>query len=152
MWVLIVIIILVLLMILVLKMTKYHITWYWCQNIRDNIVGKKSKKWRARTSPHPFRAMPERNRFFFCEVFPYSYKRHTNFRFSIFSLPPLLDDQLYHPVSLPVILLVHHHLNDHYCPNNIHILSQTWSQTPSPTFLATSLSSFGISFSTCTAV
>ena len=41
-WVIIVIIILVLLMILVLKVTKkYHLTWYWCQDIRDsNMVGK----------------------------------------------------------------------------------------------------------------
>ena len=32
-------------MILVLKMTKkYHITWYWCQNIRDNMVKKKGSK------------------------------------------------------------------------------------------------------------
>ena len=44
-WVIIVIIILVLLMILVLKMTKkYHITWYWCQNMRDNMVEKRVKK------------------------------------------------------------------------------------------------------------
>ena len=48
-------------------------------------------------------------------------KRNTNYWFSIFSLPPLLEDHLYHLVPLPVILLVHHHLNDHYCPNNIHI-------------------------------
>ena len=46
MWMIIVIIILVLLMILVLKMTKkYHITWYWCQNIRDNMVEKRVKKF-----------------------------------------------------------------------------------------------------------
>ena len=45
--------------------------------------------------------------------------RNTNS--SIFSLPPLLEDYLYHLVPLPVILLVHHHLNDHHCPNNIHI-------------------------------
>ena len=51
----------------------------------------------------------------------YSYRRNTNLRFSIFSLPPLLEDHLYHLVPLPVILLVHHHLNDHHCPNNIHI-------------------------------
>ena len=45
--------------------------------------------------------------------------RNTNS--SIFSLPPLLEDYLYHLVPLPVILLVHRHLNDHHCPNNIHI-------------------------------
>ena len=46
MWVIIVIIILVLLMILVLKMTKkYHITWYWCQNIRESMVEKRVKKF-----------------------------------------------------------------------------------------------------------
>ena len=40
MWVIIMIIILVLLMILVLKMTqKYHITWYWCQNISLSLYG-----------------------------------------------------------------------------------------------------------------
>ena len=32
--------------------------------------GKKGKKNRARPSPPPFRAMPERNRFFLCEVVP----------------------------------------------------------------------------------
>ena len=54
MWVIIVIIILVLLMILVLKMTKkYHITWYWCQNIRDNIVGKKGSTNSGRGLPLP---------------------------------------------------------------------------------------------------
>ena len=57
-------------MILVLKMTKkYHITWYWCQNIRDNMVEKRVKK--LGQGPPPFRAMPERNRFFLWEVFPY---------------------------------------------------------------------------------
>ena len=34
--------------------------------------GKKGKKNRARPSPPPFRAMPERNRFFLWEVFPNS--------------------------------------------------------------------------------
>ena len=64
MWVIIVIIILVLLMILVLKTTKkYHITWYWCQNIKGQHGGKKGQKIRARPPP-PFRAMPERNWFF----------------------------------------------------------------------------------------
>ena len=57
MWVIIVIIILVLLMILVLKMTKkYHITWYWCQNIRENMVEKRVKK---------FGQCPKENIFFF---------------------------------------------------------------------------------------
>ena len=65
MWVIIVIIILVLLMILVLKMTKkYHITWYWCQNIRENMVEKKGKKIRAGVPPPLFQAMPERKHFF----------------------------------------------------------------------------------------
>ena len=50
MGVIIVIIILVLLMMLLLKMTKkYHITWYWCQNIRDSyMVEKRAKKFNAR--------------------------------------------------------------------------------------------------------
>ena len=40
-------------MILVLKMTKkYHITWYWCQNIRDNMVEKRVKKFGQ--GPPPF--------------------------------------------------------------------------------------------------
>ena len=67
MWVIIVIIILVLLMILVLKMTKkYHITWYWCQNIRDNMVKKKGQQIRAGVSPPPhFWAIPERKHFIF---------------------------------------------------------------------------------------
>ena len=34
--------------------------------------GKKGQKIWARPSP-PFRAMPERNRFFFWEVFPYTF-------------------------------------------------------------------------------
>ena len=68
-----VIIIMELLMILVLKMTKkYHITWYWCQNIRDNMVEKQGQKIRAGVSlpPPPFRAMPKRKHFFFQEGFP----------------------------------------------------------------------------------
>ena len=36
------------------------------------MVGKKGKIIRARPSPPPFRAMPERNRFFLWEVFPKS--------------------------------------------------------------------------------
>ena len=65
MWVIIVIIILVLLMILVLKMTKkYQITWYWCQNIRGNMVEKRVKKFGQGSPPPPFRAMPERKHFF----------------------------------------------------------------------------------------
>ena len=60
-WVIIVIIILVLLMILVLKMTKkYHITWYWCQNIRDNIVEKQGQKIRAGVS-NIFKKSPNKN-------------------------------------------------------------------------------------------
>ena len=34
------------------------------------MVGKKGKIIRARPSPPPFRAMPERNQFFLWEVFP----------------------------------------------------------------------------------
>ena len=57
MWV---IIILVLLMILVLKITKkYHISWCWCQNIMDNMVGKKDEKIRARPSPPLFGQCPK---------------------------------------------------------------------------------------------
>ena len=65
------IIILVLLMILVLKMN---------ENVSHNMIlmpkykgehgGKKGQKIRARPSPPPFRAMPERNRFFLWEVLP----------------------------------------------------------------------------------
>ena len=52
MWVIIVIIILVLLMILVLKMTKkYHLTWYWCQNLRDSMVEKRVKKFGQAPTP-----------------------------------------------------------------------------------------------------
>ena len=72
-WVIIVIRILVLLMILVLKMTKkYHITWYWCQNIRDNMVEKQGQKIWAGVSPLPplFGQCPKENIFFFREGFP----------------------------------------------------------------------------------
>ena len=69
MGVIIVIIILVLLMILVLKMTKkYHITWYWCQNIRDSYMVKKGKKNTGRGLPSPFWAMSERKHFFLQEL------------------------------------------------------------------------------------
>ena len=45
-------------------------------------------------------------------------KTNTKSRFSTFSLPPLLGDHLSHLVHLPVILFVHHHLNDtHHMPN-----------------------------------
>ena len=55
-------------MILVLKINKkYHLTWYWCQNIRDNMVEKRIKKF-GQGLP-PFQAMPERNRFFSWEGF-----------------------------------------------------------------------------------
>ena len=65
MWVIIVFIILVLLMILVLKMTKkYHITWYWCQNIRDNMVEKKGQKIRAGVPPPPFSGNARKKTFF----------------------------------------------------------------------------------------
>ena len=57
MWV---IIILVLLMILVLKINKkYHLTWYGCQNIRDNMVEKRIKKIRAGVSPPLFGQCPK---------------------------------------------------------------------------------------------
>ena len=49
---------------------KDHITWYWCRNIRDNMVEKRVKKSGQGSPPLPFRAMPERNRFILCEVFP----------------------------------------------------------------------------------
>ena len=66
-WVIIVIIILVLLMILVLKNTKkYHITWYWCQNIMGKNGGKKGQKIWAGVSPPPlFGQCPKENIFFF---------------------------------------------------------------------------------------
>ena len=60
MWV---IIILVLLMILVLKINKkYHLTWYWCQNIRDNMVEKRIKKFGQ--GPPLFRHCPKEINFF----------------------------------------------------------------------------------------
>ena len=41
-------------MILVLKMTKkYHITWYWCQNIKDNMVEKRVKRFGQGPPPPP---------------------------------------------------------------------------------------------------
>ena len=65
-WVIIVIIILVLLMILVLKMTKkYHITWYWCQNIRDNMVEKRVKKFGQGPPPPLFGQCPKEIDFFY---------------------------------------------------------------------------------------
>ena len=42
---------------------KYHMSWYWCQNIRDNMVEKGKNSGKALPPPH-FRAMPERKRFF----------------------------------------------------------------------------------------
>ena len=61
MWVIIVIISLVLLMILVLK---YQITWYWYQNIRENMVEKRIKQFGQGSPPPFFCAMPERKHFF----------------------------------------------------------------------------------------
>ena len=54
-------------MILVLKMTKkYHITWYWCQNIRENMVEKRVKKFGQGSPPPPlFGQCPKENIFFF---------------------------------------------------------------------------------------
>ena len=52
-------------MILVLKMTKkYHITWYWCQNIKDNMVEKRVKKF-GHGSPPPFSGNARKKSFFF---------------------------------------------------------------------------------------
>ena len=60
MWVIIVIIILVLLMILVFKMTKkYQITWYWCQNIRENMVEKRVNKFGQGPPPPLFGQCPK---------------------------------------------------------------------------------------------
>ena len=71
MWVIIVIIILVLLMILVLKMTKkYHIIWYWCQNIRDIMVEKRVKK--LGQGPPPFSGNALKKSIFLCDIFPNS--------------------------------------------------------------------------------
>ena len=71
-WVIIMIIILVLLMILVLKMTKkYHITWYWCQNIRDNMVEKRVKKF-GQGPPPPFSGNARKKTFFLSEMLPLS--------------------------------------------------------------------------------
>ena len=65
MWVIIVIIILVLLMILVFKMTKkYQITWYWCQNIRENIVEKRVKISGRGLTPPPFSGNARKKTFF----------------------------------------------------------------------------------------
>ena len=47
-------------MILVLMTNKYHITWYWCQNKRDNIVGKKSKKFGQGPPPILFGQCPKK--------------------------------------------------------------------------------------------
>ena len=74
MWVIIVIIILVLLMILVLKMTKkYQITWYWCQNIRENMVEKRVKKFGQGSPPPPFSGNAQKKTFFFSGGLPYSH-------------------------------------------------------------------------------
>ena len=63
--VIIVIIILVLLVILVLKMTKtYHITWYWCQNIRDSMVEKRVNKFGQGPPPPLFGQCPKEIDFF----------------------------------------------------------------------------------------
>ena len=52
--------------------------------------GKKGQKIRARPSPPPFRAMPERNRFILCEVFPKG-KRGASLSLSISSQPGWKD-------------------------------------------------------------
>ena len=45
-------------------------------------------------------------------------KTRNKSRVSTFSLCPLLGDHLSHLVHLPVVLLIHHHLNDnHHLPN-----------------------------------
>ena len=65
MGVIIVIIMLVLLIILVLKMTKkYHIMWYWCQDIWDSYMVEEGQKIWARPSLHPFGQCPQENVFF----------------------------------------------------------------------------------------
>ena len=49
---------------------KYQITWYWCQNIRENMVEKRVKKFGQGTPPIPFRAVAKR-KFFFTGGLPY---------------------------------------------------------------------------------
>ena len=56
--------------------------------------GKKGKKIRARPSPPPFRAMPERNRFILCEGFPKG-KRGASLSLSISSQPGWKDAPIY---------------------------------------------------------
>ena len=70
MGVIIVIMILVLLTILVLKMTtKYHITWHWCQDIRDSYMVEKGPTNLGEALPPLFGQCPKENVFFPCEVF-----------------------------------------------------------------------------------
>ena len=65
MGVIIVITILILLIILVLKMTKkYHITWYWCQDIRDSYMVGKGPTNSGKGSPPLFGQCPKENVFF----------------------------------------------------------------------------------------
>ena len=69
-------------------------------------------------------------------------KINTNFRYSTFNLPLLLGDHPSHLVHLPVIQLVHHHLNDtDHLPNGpttyTYCRPPPWSLTPPPTFHAT---------------
>ena len=65
------VIILVLLMILVLKNDqKVSQNMILMSKYKEQHGGKKGQKIRARPSPPPFRAMPERNRFLLWEVFP----------------------------------------------------------------------------------
>ena len=74
MGVIIVIIMLVLLMIFGLKMTKsIQITWYWCQDKIYNLQhgGKKGQTKSGKDFPTTPPIMPERKRFFLCEVFPF---------------------------------------------------------------------------------
>ena len=68
-------------MILVLKMTKkYHITWFWCQNIRDNMVEKRVNRFRQ-GSPPPLFGNARKKTFFSQEGFPYSLEpKMTNMR------------------------------------------------------------------------
>ena len=102
MWVIIVIMILVLLLILVLKMTKkYHLTWYWGQNIRGNMVGKKDKKIRARPSPPLFGQCPKEIDFCYgrCSLSARSCDRSIQL---FFNKPPAKSECIFHLHSIVI--------------------------------------------------
>ena len=68
--VIIVIIILVLLVILVLKWPKsIHITWYWCQDLRDSYMVEKGPKISGKALPPLFGPCPERKVFSYVMCF-----------------------------------------------------------------------------------